>query len=193
MNSGIKFYFVVNETFHNVTMLEKMIYLITKEHLVMEKSGRLIKVEEIDIKVFNKIVVSLKTLAHDLDEEELALIIVPFYEKIFSLDFAFKTDVYFLASLLLKQNQLGILDLDKINNFFKHIPENIYQSVHTYLSFNRSLYLTGEMMFTHRNTINYRINKFINLTNVDLHDEASAQVIYIMMELKENNNYGKEC
>ena len=35
---------------------------------------------------------------------------------------------------------------------------------------NHSVMRVSKKMFTHRNTINYRVNKFINMTNIDIRD-----------------------
>ena len=48
---------------------------------------------------------------------------------------------------------------------------------------NQSVINTSEAMFTHRNTINYRLNKFIELTGINIRETSSAMTTYLLLTL----------
>ena len=50
-----------------------------------------------------------------------------------------------------------------LTSIFDKIPDELLQTVYNYIKCNQSIAKTSDLMFTHRNTINYRINKFINM------------------------------
>jgi DNA-binding PucR family transcriptional regulator len=42
-------------------------------------------------------------------------------------------------------------------------------------------------MFAHRNTINYRINKFISLTSINVREMQNAVLVYFIITLMDIN------
>ena len=79
-----------------------------------------------------------------------------------------------------KNNNLLLL-----KSVFKNVPENILETVKNYINMDHSIIHTSEAMFTHRNTINYRLNKFIQLTGINVRETNSAMATYLMLKLLE--------
>src|SRR5574344_672270 len=60
---------------------------------------------------------------------------------------------------------------------FSKVPDDIIKTIKCYTNFNGSVRDVSEAMFTHRNTINYRINRFIQLTSIDIRQLENIALI----------------
>ena len=69
------------------------------------------------------------------------------------------------------------------SKLFEKVPDNILETIKNYILMNHSVLRVSKKMFTHRNTINYRVNKFINMTNIDIREINNSILVYFMIEL----------
>lgn len=188
LNDTIKFYISSSDKIENLSMLKKMIFLIIKHDLSFERYNTIIKVSEVSIEDFNKISCSLNALCHDLELTYLTLIVCPFYiNNIEKYDIIKKTGVYYLYDILLRMYRDSTLDIPSVTSLFDNVPNEILETIRNYIRLNQSLSLTGELMFAHRNTINYRINKFISLTSINVREMKNAMFVYFVLALMEEN------
>jgi len=187
MDSIIRSYFLVDK-FDNIPVLAKMLNLITHKDISLEKEGNAIRINEISVNDFTKIASSVETIASDLDIDDLELVVVPFYdEKLINSAKKHKTGVYFLYDLLLEQYNKKELDIKTVTSILDDVPEEILLTVKNYIRLNQSLSQTGELMFAHRNTINYRVNRFISLTSINVREMQNAVLVYFIITLMDIN------
>lgn len=57
---------------------------------------------------------------------------------------------------------------------FDEVPRELILTASTYLKSGLNALRASEMLYVHRNTFNYRLNKFIELTNLDIRDYWNA-------------------
>jgi sugar diacid utilization regulator len=88
-----------------------------------------------------------------------------------------------LFDLLVEKIKNNSININVLSSLFKNVPENILQTVKQYIIMNQSVINTSEAMFTHRNTINYRLNKFIELTGINVRETSSAMTTYLLLTL----------
>jgi len=93
-------------------------------------------------------------------------------------DLAYYND-YVFYTLLLNINDSNIL-YDNIHDALPILREydekngnSLYVTLHTYLSCNCNLKDTAAMLYVHRNSLSYRINKILELTGVNLSDAST--------------------
>ena len=184
MNSDIKFYIVTSEAIENESILEKMLTLICQNKAVVNKFNNVYCVSGVKNEGFSKLVNCIKPLKNDLKLDYLSLVVVPcFHEAFIDLLDVKDTKVYYLFDLIVEKNSSGNLNVDSLKVLFNKIPDNILQTIKQYINFNQSIICTSEAMFTHRNTINYRLNKFIQLTGINIREINSAMTIYLLFKL----------
>ena len=111
----------------------------------------------------------------------MAFVVVPTFNELYEGIIQTKeNDVYYLQDMFLsdvtKAKQIA-------KQLFAKIPENIIETVKNYIAMNHSVIRVSKKMFTHRNTINYRINKFINMSNIDIREINNSILVYFMIEL----------
>ena len=170
MTDTIKSYISIDETFLNFDLLKKFFYLIIKKDVQLTKiQSGLLKVEEMSYDDFSSIKLSIMTIKNDLNLSHFSLIEVPFYSNNFSLILKNKLSGSFdLFEILLRDFSLGNKHLDFINSVFKEVPDYVINTVDVYLKCDSSIEKSSKLLFTHRNTVNYRVNKFINLTSINI-------------------------
>ncbi|WP_042349689.1 PucR family transcriptional regulator [Bacillus massiliigorillae] len=61
--------------------------------------------------------------------------------------------------------------------------QEIIKTVKTYIQLNRNATLTAKELFIHRNSLQYRIDKFIEKTNLDIKDFHDATLAYLCILL----------
>ena len=79
------------------------------------------------------------------------------------------------------------MDIQGVTSILDNVPKEILLTVKNYIRLNQSLVQTGELMFAHRNTINYRINKFINVTSINVREMQNAVLVYFIITLMDIN------
>ena len=116
-------------------------------------------------------------------QDELTMVIVPIFDK--EIEAAVKTNkrtglYYFVEEL----NKLLISDStlkDRLLTFEEELSEDILQTVKIYIEQNMSINQVSRIMFTHRNTINYRISRFIELTGIDIRLSSNGYYVYTLI------------
>ena len=185
MTDTIKTYISIDETFLNFDLLKKFFYLIIKKDVQLTKiQSGLLKVEEMSYDDFSSIKLSIMTIKNDLNLSHLSLIEVPFYSNNFSLILKNKLSGSFdLFEILLRDFSLGNKHLDFINSVFKEVPDYVINTVDVYLKCDSSIEKSSKLLFTHRNTVNYRVNKFINLTSINIKNCSNIALCRFMISI----------
>ena len=185
MTDTIKTYISIDETFLNFDLLKKFFYLIIKKDIQLSKvQSGLLKVEEMSYDDYSSIKLSIMTIKNDLNLSHLSLIEVPFYSNNFSLILKNKLSGSFdLFEILLRDFSLGNKHLDFINSVFKEVPDYVINTVDVYLKCDSSIEKSSKLLFTHRNTVNYRVNKFINLTSINIKNCSNIALCRFMISI----------
>ena len=185
MTDTIKTYISIDETFLNFDLLKKFFYLIIKKDIQLTKvQSGLLKVEEMSYDDYSSIKLSIMTIKNDLNLSHFSLIEVPFYSNNFSLILKNKLSGSFdLFEILLRDFSLGNKHLDFINSVFKKVPDYVINTVDVYLKCDSSIEKSSKLLFTHRNTVNYRVNKFINLTSINIKNCSNIALCRFMISI----------
>ena len=185
MTDAIKTYISIDETFLNFDLLKKFFYLIIKKDVQLTKvQSGLLKVEEMSYDDYSSIKLSIMTIKNDLNLSHFSLIEVPFYSNNFSLILKNKLSGSFdLFEILLRDFSLGNKHLDFINSVFKEVPDYVINTVDVYLKCDSSIEKSSKLLFTHRNTVNYRVNKFINLTSINIKNCSNIALCRFMISI----------
>ena len=185
MTDTIKTYISIDETFLNFDLLKKFFYLIIKKDIQLTKvQSGLLKVEEMSYDDYSSIKLSIMTIKNDLNLSHFSLIEVPFYSNNFSLILKNKLSGSFdLFEILLRDFTLGNKHLDFINSVFKEVPDYVINTVDVYLKCDSSIEKSSKLLFTHRNTVNYRVNKFINLTSINIKNCSNIALCRFMISI----------
>ena len=185
MTDTIKSYISIDETFLNFDLLKKFFYLIIKKDVQLTKiQSGLLKVEEMSYDDFSSIKLSIMTIKNDLNLSHFSLIEVPFYSNNFSLILKNKLSGSFdLFEILLRDFSLGNKHLDFINSVFKEVLDYVINTVDVYLKCDSSIEKSSKLLFTHRNTVNYRVNKFINLTSINIKNCSNIALCRFMISI----------
>ena len=185
MTDTIKTYISIDETFLNFDLLKKFFYLIIKKDVQLTKiQSGLIKVEEMSYDDYSSIKLSIMTIKNDLNLSHFSLIEVPFYSNNFSLILKNKLSGSFdLFEILLRDFSLGNKHLDFINSVFKEVPDYVINTIDVYLKCDSSIEKSSKLLFTHRNTVNYRVNKFINLTSINIKNCSNIALCRFMISI----------
>ncbi|MDF9866761.1 sugar diacid utilization regulator [Bacilli bacterium PM5-3] len=68
--------------------------------------------------------------------------------------------------------------IDQFYSYFSKLDEELLKSVYMYLDNNLNALKTARDLFLHRNTLNYRLNKFQFVSGVDIRTTQSASLIH---------------
>lgn len=184
MNDEIKFYISSDTIIDNVEILEKMLSLISKDNVKLKKNKNIIEAYNVSEEGFIKLAVSLNPLKNDLKLDQLSLIVTPvFNDGLVWLIEESNNEVCYLLDLLLRKIKAKDIKYEALKNIFKKINKETIDTIKNYINLNQSVKKTSEVMFTHRNTINYRINKFIHLTGINIRQHSNAMFVYVVLEL----------
>ncbi len=192
MSSYIKSYIIVDETFTNLDLLKKYIFLIIHENVELSKvNDKVIKVSELDKSLFIKLCVSANTIKNDLNLEQLLIVEVPFYKESLLLVLHSNNSGYLsLYELLLEEYKDDSLDLEFVKDVFKNVNKYIFDTAKAYIDLEESVQYTSEFLFTHRNTINYRISRFSQLSDINLKNGKNILLTRFLIYLYEKYNLG---
>lgn len=192
MSSYIKSYIIVDETFTNLDLLKKYIFLIIHENVELSKvNDKVIKVSELDKSLFIKLCVSANTIKNDLNLEQLLIVEVPFYKESLQLVLHSNNSGYLsLYELLLEEYKDDSLDLEFVKDVFKNVNKYIFDTAKAYIDLEESVQYTSEFLFTHRNTINYRISRFSQLSDINLKNGKNILLTRFLIYLYEKYNLG---
>ncbi len=170
MNNLVKSYIIIDENFTNLDLLKKYLSLIIHQELHLERvDKKIIKVSELDKSLFIKLCVSINTIKNDLEVKQLLLVETPFYKD--SLNLVLKSNLsghLTLYEILLDQYVNNSINIDFVKDVFKNVDSYIFETAKVYIDLEESVQYTSEQLFTHRNTINYRISRFCQLSDINL-------------------------
>lgn len=79
-------------------------------------------------------------------------------------------DLLFNYSGKIPLDDFGHPSLRVLKEYDKSNNTELYMTLETYLKCNRNIGKTAETLFLHRNSVNYRINRIIEVTHLDLND-----------------------
>jgi hypothetical protein len=161
-----------------------MFFLICKNKATLNKNNTVIEVEGIHKDGFAKLINCINPLKNDLKVGFLSIVVVPaFKQQFINLINVKETKVYYLFDLLLDKYKQNNININSLKEVFNNVNENILLTVKQYINMEQSVLATSESMFTHRNTINYRISKFINITGMNIRETNSAMVVYLLLKI----------
>ena len=183
MADEVKAYLVITKDFDNLNILQKMIFLITKLDLSLNNEEGFIPLE-LPYNELIKLSVSIKTIAHDLNLDGIGLCVVPcFGTKIKDLIPLNKYEFYYLYDEVFKGVTKGEIEVKKVTSILENINKETLETIQNYIRFDQSVSLTGEYMFAHRNTINYRVNKFNSITQINIRQMHNAIFVSYIISL----------
>ncbi len=94
--------------------------------------------------------------------------------------------VKILPQLLNEDEEL----FEKLSEFKNKVNEDILETVKVYLELNMSVNMVARLVYTHRNTVNYRITRFIEMTGIDIRSSLNGYYVYMLISWK-NPVYNK--
>ena len=184
MNNDVKAYLVASPTIENLNMINKMLTLICQNNINVSKTFGVFEITGLKQDGLAKLINCIHPLKNDLKVDYISVIVVPeFKEEFIKLIDVKETNVYYLFDLLVEKIKNNSININVLSSLFKNVPENILQTIKQYIIMNQSVINTSEAMFTHRNTINYRLNKFIELTGINVRETSSAMTTYLLLTL----------
>ena len=144
------------------------------------KFGTII-LDQPDIQLVN-LKLNYRTLCNDL-MDDVTFVIVPRFEDILASVVKEKCGPgFYPLSKSLPQLLLDDADLYlKLVSFKNEVSEDVLETIRIYLEFNMSVNMTAKALYTHRNTINYRITRFIELTGIDIRSTLNGYYIYMLI------------
>lgn len=99
----------------------------------------------------------------------------------------FKNQAMSLYELLLTFNLNGETSFNKLlMREFENVPPYLIDTCKMYLEANQNAILTSKSLFIHRNTFNQRLEKFVDLTSLDVRDFYNASYFLLYLKVKEN-------
>ena len=184
MSNDFKFYIYFSNEIENLSIVEKMLSLISKESIQLIRKQHLFEVHGANIDGFNRIAVSIKPLVSDLKIDNLAVIVTPaYYDEFLSFIDVKESKIYNLYDIILQKYIKNNLDVRLLTSIFDKLSKELLDTVFNYIRCNQSISKTSELMFTHRNTINYRINKFISMTSINVREMNNSMFVYFVISL----------
>ncbi len=194
MNNLVKSYIIIDESFTNLELLKKYLSLIIHQELNLERvDKRIVKVSEIEKSLFLKLCVSVNTIKNDLELKQLLLVETPFYKD--SLKLVLKSELSGYISLyeiLLEEYKNEGVDLTFVKDVFKNVDEYIFETAKAYIDLEESVQYTSELLFTHRNTINYRISRFCQLSDINLKQGKNILLTRFLIYLYDKYQLGEQ-
>ncbi|MEG2269800.1 MAG: helix-turn-helix domain-containing protein [Bacilli bacterium] len=96
-----------------------------------------------------------------------------------------KIGVFYLADLLVKNNNMELFEL--LDILFSSLDIELINTADAYLECSLSGVEAATELYIHRNTFNYRLNKFIEKTGLDIRDYKYSLIYYLYRFLKKHN------
>ncbi|MCH3908830.1 MAG: helix-turn-helix domain-containing protein [Bacilli bacterium] len=96
----------------------------------------------------------------------------------------FPNQCLYLSDVLMKEFSFGdFSSLPFLSAEFKGVGHDLMLTSGAFLRCGLNASLAAETIFIHRNTFNYRLEKFIDLTSLDIRDYHNALVLEIYFQL----------
>lgn len=186
MNNEVKFYITYKGQIENLETLKKMLSIISHDAVKIKKTKDVIETYNVTLNGFLNLAVSLRPLKNDLKLDELSFIVTPIYnDDLLVFLNNDKSEVSYLIDLILRKTKENKTNYNCLKKLFVNINGSIIETVKQYIRLNQSIDKTSKVMFTHRNTINYRINRFIALTGINIRELNNAMFTYVVLQIIE--------
>lgn len=95
----------------------------------------------------------------------------------------------FLDLLLLGKNQTLCITLAKNLLGTLENEKDLLQTIMIYIEANANATVAAKQLFLHRNSLKYRLDKFYEITNLDVRKFEDSLCAYLAIRLLENTNY----
>lgn len=92
-----------------------------------------------------------------------------------------ESGIFNVNAVLPKLLSSNVISINSLKVYIKSISSEILMSVKNYIEFGMSINLVAKAMYAHRNTINYRINKFCEKSGINVRKVVNAYFIYLIM------------
>ena len=95
--------------------------------------------------------------------------------------------ISFMSELILKQMSFGdFSSFAFLSALFRDLPEELLETGKVYLAAGLDAKLAADLLFVHRNTFNYRLNRFIEASGIDIRDYHNAMLLdyYLRMRVR---------
>ena len=90
----------------------------------------------------------------------------------------------YLSDIILEQMLVSFSKIKQLMaDEFKRVPHELILTASAYLRAGLNAKVASEMLYIHRNTFNYRLAKFIELTNLDIRDYWNAFYFNVFLRL----------
>ncbi len=125
--------------------------------------------------------------------DDLTMVIVPRHEKKIAelVRSSTRIGLYHFTQELPRLLHENPLIRDELMTFTDEVSEDVLQTIQTYLELNMSVNLVAKTMYTHRNTVNYRISRFIELTGIDIRATTNGYYVYTLITWQTMSDYNK--
>ncbi|HHU28701.1 TPA: hypothetical protein GXZ54_06030 [bacterium] len=111
------------------------------------------------------------------------MLVVPRFDDVMDQVFS-KFDeagLFTLNAVLPKLLNEKLISKNIFNVYFEDISSEVLLTVKNYIELGMSLSLVAKAMYAHRNTINYRINKFCEKSGINVRKTTNAYFIYLVL------------
>ena len=99
----------------------------------------------------------------------------------------FPNQCVYLTDVIMKELTFGnFSSIPLLNQEFRNIDKELMSTAGSFLRSGLSGLKTAEMENIHRNTFNYRLNKFIEITGLDIRDYHNALLLELYFQLASN-------
>lgn len=144
---------------------------------------------QIEIYNFDNNTQNLQTLFMTLGNDfntSLTIFNVPFFDEfIYKLFDNIKSPgVYNAYGVLLQMLINQEIKKEEIPDYLSKVSKETLDMVQVYISTGLNGKLTSELLYVHRNTMIYRINQFIEKTNIDIRQLYNANFVYLLILLQ---------
>ncbi len=131
---------------------------------------------------------SLQTLVMTLGTDFNTSIIifnVPFFDDfMYYLFNRIKTPgVYNAYGVLLQMLINQEINKKEVPNYLSKVSKETLDMIQVYIATGLNGKLTAELLYIHRNTLIYRINQFIEKTNIDIRQIFNANFVYLLLNI----------
>lgn len=115
--------------------------------------------------------------------DDLTFVIVPRFEVVLANLVKEKCHpgLYPIAKLLPHLLHEDQLLKDKLFYFKDEVSNEILETIKAYLELNMSVNMVAKTQYAHRNTVNYRISRFIELTGIDIRSTLNGYYVYTLI------------
>ncbi len=104
----------------------------------------------------------------------------------------FPNQAVFPTDVLMKEMSFAdYTSVPLLSSCFSHLDHELLLTAGTYLRCGLDASLSAKELFIHRNTFNYRLNSFIEQTNLDIRDYHNALLLEIYFQIS-SGRYGGE-